>query len=237
MTSAAGVVGPSGSLGLKVYRAPRSHVGRGPGGHGTDRRFWAMVWDAIPRPGLGRAVNVWRMRNQVHFWRGAWRIALAKLFRMPVHYGVLYLRVIRANGLVEDLGLAGLRLVTDNGMGFEVDAFQNSVELENMKYHGIGTGSTAEAATDSALVTELTTQYNPDNTRATGSTTEASQKVYRTVGTNTVDASAAIQEHGIFSQAATGGGVLLDRTVFSTVNLGNGDSLQTTYDLTFNSGG
>ena len=81
-------------------------------------------------------------------------------------------------------------------------------------------------------------QYTPDSTRATGTTTEgASANVYRTVGTNTVDASVAITEHGIFSQAATGGGTLLDRSLFSAVNLASGDSLQSTYDATFSAGG
>lgn len=55
--------------------------------------------------------------------------------------------------------------------------------------------------------------------------------------TLTPSAPVAITEHGIFSQAATGGGVLLDRSVFSVVNLASGDSLQATYDLTFAAGG
>ena len=48
----------------------------------------------------------------------------------------------------------------------------------------------------------------------------------------TFDATAAIVEHGIFSQAATGGGTLLDRSVFSAINVASGDSIQFTYDLT-----
>jgi len=139
-------------------------------------------------------------------------------------------------GLITDYGVLSTRLVTNNGAGFIVDAFQNLVELETMKFHGIGTTNTAEAAGDSALAAELSTVYNPDNTRATGTTTEQSAQVYETVGTNTVDGSAAVVEHGIFSQAATGGGTLLDRSVFSTINLASADSLQTTYRLTVNSG-
>jgi len=131
-----------------------------------------------------------------------------------------------------------LRVITTTGAGFLVDAWQNTVELEIQKYHGIGTGTNAEAVGDTALQTELTTQYNPDNTRATGSLTEGgSGNIFRTVGTNTVDASAAVTEHGILSQAATGGGVLIDRSVFSVVNLANGDSLQSTYDFTAATGG
>lgn len=140
--------------------------------------------------------------------------------------------------LTEDYGVVSTKVVTTAGVGFIVDAFQNLLELEIMKYHGLGTNNTAEASGDTALGAELTTAYNPDNTRATGSLTEgASANIFRTVGTNTVDGSAAVVEHGIFSQSATGGGTLLDRSVFSVVNLSSGDALQSTYDLTLNAGG
>lgn len=136
------------------------------------------------------------------------------------------------------LGLASFRVVTTVGVNFIVDAFQNSVELENLKFHGIGTGSTAEAVGDTALVTELTTEYT-GNVRATGTTTEgASANIYRTVATNTLDGTpgAALREHGIFDQAATGGGTLLDRTVYAAITLSSGDSLQSTYDHTQTAG-
>lgn len=161
-------------------------------------------------------------------------------------------RVIRGLGLVqagimpaeylrfEDYGVVSRKVVTDTGVGFIVDAFQNSVEMENMKFHGIGTGGTAEAASQTALVTELTTEYNPNSTRATGTTTEAAANIYQTVATNTIDSGTpAITEHGIFTQAATGGGVMLDRSLFSAINLvgANGDGLQTDYRFTITSGG
>lgn len=149
----------------------------------------------------------------------------------------LALSVIRRNGHREDLGVVSRKVVTDAGVAFIVDAFQNLTEIENFKYHGLGTGTTAEAAAQTALVTESTTALNPDSTRATGSTTENAANVYRTVGTLTFDAAAAITEHGIFSQAAVPGGVLLDRSVFAAVNVASGDSIQSTYDLTLTSGG
>ena len=46
------------------------------------------------------------------------------------------------------------------------------------------------------------------------------------------DATAAITEWGLFSQAATGGGVLWSRIVFAALNVASGDSIQFTYDLT-----
>ena len=138
----------------------------------------------------------------------------------------------------EDHGVVSRRVVTTVGAGFIVDAFQNLTEIENMKFHGLGTGVAAEAVGDTALGTELTTQYNPDNTRATGSTTEAAQTIYQTVATNTLDSgSPAVTEHGVFSAAT--GGVLLDRSVFAAINLNgaNGDGLQSDYRFTITAGG
>jgi len=124
-------------------------------------------------------------------------------------------------------------VVTTVGKGFLVDAWQNIVEMEIMKYHGVGTGTNAAAAGDTALQTEITTQINPDSTRATGSLTEgASGNIFRTVGTVSFDGSAAVTEWGLFSQAATGGGTMFSRIVFSAINVSNGDSIQFTYDLT-----
>lgn len=222
------VIASTGTLGVEIVR----HI------PDTRSHLWSNIWRlALPHRGLPREVNLWRLRNLIKLWHGLWRVFFAWLLHIPTHFGALYIDVLRADGRRVRLGLASLRVVTDTGVGFLVDAFQNLVELENMKFHGIGTGTNSEAAANTTLQTELTTQYNPDSTRATGSTTETTANVYRTVGTNTVDASASITEHGVFSQAATGGGVLLDRSVFSAVILGSGDSLQTTYDFTLTSGG
>ncbi len=124
-------------------------------------------------------------------------------------------------------------LIVTAGKNYLVAAWQNSVELENLKFHGVGTGTNAAAAGDTALQTESTTIINPDSTRATGSLTEgASANIFRTVGTVSFDGSGAITEWGLFSQAATGGGTLWSRVVFSAINVANGDSIQFTYDVT-----
>lgn len=104
--------------------------------------------------------------------------------------------------------------------------------VQNFKYHGIGTSATAAAETDTGCLTELTTQYNPDNTRATGSQTNNGANIYRTVGTNTVDAGVSIEEFCLLDQAGTGGGNIWTRIITGTIALSSGDSLQTTYDLT-----
>lgn len=172
------------------------------------------------------------------------RIAAKGLYRGLVHglgvIGVskLHASIIRADGSVEHLGLISTRLVTDNGVAFIVDDWDNSAtDITNLNYHGVGTGTNAENATDSALQTESTTVLNPDSTRATGTKSQPTAPQIRSVGTVTFDGSATITEHGIFSQAATGGGTLWDRSVFAGIGVASGDSIQFTYTLTLSSGG
>lgn len=226
----------TGSIAMSGKRS--FSVNRGGGDNTPEKRgFIEVLKQGLPTT-KSRETNLYRWKNLINLWRGFWRIMAAKIVGVQHTYGAVYAKVIRANGEVLDLGLISLRVVTDTGVGFIVDAFQNLVELENMKFHGFGTGGTAEAASQTALVTELTTQYATDNVRPTGSTTEgAGANIYRTVATLSPDATVAITEHGVFSQAAVAGGVMVDRSLFSVINLVSGDSLQTTYDLTFPSAG
>lgn len=184
----------------------------------------------------------WRVRNALR-WTYIWgviTVAAAKLFTkvtgVPTITSQLAVKVNRGQGWV-DYGVVSRRVVTDAGVAFIVDAWQNTVELENMKYHGVGTGTTAEAANQTALITESTTALNPDSTRATGTQTEPATHQLKSAGTVTFDASAAITEHGLFSASATGTGVLFDRSVFSAINVASADSISFEYTVTFTSGG
>lgn len=203
----------------------------------TLRQIMAL---ALPNT-ASEEINRYRRENLANVWRGFKDLVKARMLNVPIIDGKLFAKVIRGDGSSLNLGLISTRVVTTAGVGFIVDAFQNLVELENMKYHGFGTGTGNEASGDTALGTEFTTEYATDNTRPTGTTTEgASANIYRTVGVFTPNSGGvlAVTEHGIFSQAATGGGVLFDRSKFSAVNLdsGNGDSLQVTYEATFPAG-
>jgi hypothetical protein len=152
--------------------------------------------------------------------------------------GRLHATVIRADGTIEHLGLLCTKVVTDAGVNYIRDDWNSGSNIiDNLNFHGCGTGNTAEAAGDTALVTESTTALNPDSTRATGTKSVPGTGQMRSVGTATFDAGASIVEHGIFSQAATGGGTLLDRSVFSVITVASGDSIQFTYTLTLSSGG
>lgn len=187
---------------------------------------------------------VWRVRNTLRlgYIKGwlAYHVMrhIARAFGLLTGIATLEARLIRANGEVINYGVLSYRVVTDAGVAYIVDDWDGGANIiDNFNYHGVGTGTNAEAAGDTALQTESTTVLNPDSTRATGTKSQPAANQMRTVGTVTFDGSAAITEHGIFTQAATGGGTLLDRSVFSAINVGNGDSIQFTYTLTLSSGG
>lgn len=206
-----------------------------------------LLRHSVPRTGV-KEIDDYRTRNVRNVLRGLPAIAVARAVKAPTFCGVVdakvfrgaewddFGRLIHAREILH-YGIISCRVVTTVGVQFIVDAFQNSVELENMKYHAFGTGSNAEAVGNTALHTELTTEYAVNNTRPTGSLTEgASANIFRTVGTLSPDATVAITEHGIFDQASNAGGVLLDKSLFSEINLVSGDSLQITYDLTIAAG-
>lgn len=96
------------------------------------------------------------------------------------------------------------------------------------KFIGIGTGNTAEAATQTALVTEV-------ESRATGTqtqqTTSVTNDTYQAVGTITATGSRAVVESGVFDASTTGN--MLVRGVFSVINLATSDSIQVTWKLQF----
>jgi len=206
--------------------------------HGTN---WAKRNRRLA-PVSARLRAFWQDENAEHFERSLEAQRAAEQARRGgamSAVGHLWLTRVDRRGQQWDLGLAGCRVVTTAGVNFIVDAFQGIVEPENMKYHGVGTGAGAEAIGNTALTTELTTQYQVSNTRPTGSLGElaGNANVFETTATITVSSAVAITEHGIFSQAAVGGGVLLDKTLFAAVNLASGESLQAQYDLTFTAGG
>jgi hypothetical protein len=139
--------------------------------------------------------------------------------------------------LVIDYGVVSRRVISDAGAASVVNAFRNTFELEQFNFHALGTGVTAEAAAQTALVTELTTQYSTDNVRPTGTQSAPAGNQYQSVATITVDANVSITEHGLMSQAAVPGGTLWDRSVFTALALNSGDSIIATYIATITSGG
>lgn len=130
--------------------------------------------------------------------------------------------------VVKDYGVISRRVVTTAGITALANALQNTFEPELFNFHASGTGGTAEAIGDTALVTEV-------ETRVTGTQSSPSAGVYRTVATVSYTATRTITEHGIFSASTVG--TLLDRSLFTGIPVISGDSIQFTYNFTYTAGG
>jgi hypothetical protein len=175
-----------------------------------------------------------RIRNR---WRLAWlkarqdaAIKMAGLAGVMTLQAELSLRVFRNDGTIEDLGVVSRKSVTDAFVAFLVDQLQTeSSEFGDFKYHDMGDDDTAEADGDTALISSV-------ENRVSGTQVEgATANIYKSVGTIAATAGRAIVEHGLFSQSS--GGTLMDRSVFSVVNLDSGESIEFTYQLTNAAGG
>lgn len=136
--------------------------------------------------------------------------------------------LIKADGTRINKGVLSRRVVTNVGVQFLRDCFTNTSEPENINFHDSGTGSVAENVTDTTI-----TAAGPARVSGTQSTPASNQ--YRTVATIAYTSTLAITEHGLFT--ASTAGTLWDRSVFTAINVVNGDSIQFTYTLTINAGG
>lgn len=178
----------------------------------------------------------WRVSNVLRWeyikgWLATFVLApIANKFGIMTALGKLEAVLIKADGRKVNYGVLGYRVVTTAFVSFVVDQLQTESSLfGDFKYHDSGVGTTAENVTDTAMET------TDGESRATGTQTESAATAYRSVGTISYTTTKAITEHGLFNDATTG--TLMDRTVFSAVNVVNGDSIQFTYTLTVSAGG
>jgi len=98
---------------------------------------------------------------------------------------------------------------------------------------GWGTGTTAAAVTDTALVTEAAPTTSGGRTVGTESRTTITNTNdnYQVVGTVTAGSTLAITEAGLFDAVSAGN--LLIRSVFTAINVVSGDSIAFTFGLKF----
>jgi len=146
--------------------------------------------------------------------------------------GLLYVKVFDPDGgLVEDKGLVSDRVITDDFAEYYIDCLQGTeTGIADFKYHDSGTGITAEAETDSALVIPT------GIARVTGSQIEgANAKTYRTLAIITYDGAYDITEWGLFNAASAG--TMMDRAVITSIPVVLNYQLQFTYDHVAVSGG
>lgn len=113
-------------------------------------------------------------------------------------------------------------LVVDSGKDYVASRMKDTSKTA-MSHMAIGTGSTAAAAAQTALVTESARQA------LTSTTVTDNDVVYvATFGAGT--GTGAITEAGLFN--ASSAGDMLCRTVFSVVNKGASDSMTITWTVT-----
>jgi len=144
--------------------------------------------------------------------------------------GKLEAVVTKRDGTKINYGVLSRRVVTNAFVAFVVDQLQTETSVfGDFKYHDSGVGTTAENAADTAIET------TDGESRATGTQTESATNAYRSVGTIAYTTTKAITEHGLFNDPTAG--TLMDRSVFSAINVVNGDSIQFTYTLTLTAGG
>jgi len=113
-------------------------------------------------------------------------------------------------------------LVVTTGKNF-VSSRMKDTTKGAMSHMAVGTGTTAAAAGNTTLVTEL-------DRNALTSTTVTNNEIAYVCTWAAGDGTGAITEAGLFN--ASSGGDMLCRTVFSVVNKGSADSMTITWTIT-----
>jgi hypothetical protein len=144
--------------------------------------------------------------------------------------GRLKIQVVAPDGTVKQEQNVN-NLVVDTGKNFIAASMLKTTSNSPaaMTHMAIGTGSTAAAAGDTALGSEVGTRvvFSP--------AASSSSNVVTYIGTflpNNPASSTGIYEAGIFN--ASSGGTMLCRTTFSVVNKDPADTLAITWTITIN---
>jgi hypothetical protein len=136
--------------------------------------------------------------------------------------GSLLVTLKKADGTVETRRKDNL--ILNSGFDFICNAIGLASQPTEMNYTAVGTGTTAAAATQTALVTELLRKA------ATYAHTAGTKVFTLTTTFNAGEATGAITEAGICN--ASTAGIFLDRVVFSVINKGADDVMTTTFQFT-----
>ncbi len=120
-------------------------------------------------------------------------------------------------------------LVTNAGKAGDAARLMASA-VAAFTYIALGIGTTAAAATDTALGSEITTGGLARTTGTVGSkTTTVTNDTATLTNTFTASGSFAVTESGVLNAAS--GGTLLAHQVFSAINVVSGNNLQIEWDI------
>lgn len=120
-------------------------------------------------------------------------------------------------------------LVVNAGLAFIINRMSSDVSGGKalMSHMAVGSGTTAAAAAQTALVTQLGSRETIDTTTIAGSNLE---KIVYVSSFEAGDATGAVTEAGIFNAASSGD--MLCRTVFAVVNKAADDTMSVTWTIT-----
>lgn len=118
-------------------------------------------------------------------------------------------------------------LVVNTGLG-HITSRLLGTSSNVMSHMALGSGTTAAAAGDTALQSQLGSRKALTSSTQSGSNNESIVYVATFIAG---EATGAVTEAGIFNASTSG--TMLCRTVFSVVNKAAGDTLQVTWTVTF----
>ncbi len=144
-------------------------------------------------------------------------------------YGTLSIKHNKVDGSVVDYGIVTCKKITDEYVTYlALMHTTDSTAIGDFKYHISGTGTTAENNDHVELVT-------PIGTARTAGDQTSSTNTYISVAIIAYTDTLAVTEHGLFNTVYTSAqtdGTLMDRHLFSAINVISGDSVTYTYTLT-----
>jgi len=127
----------------------------------------------------------------------------------------------------------GDNLIVDDGLAGIASRLNGDGSEAVFTTFAVGTGTTAAAAGDSALETEITDSGLARAAATVGRETDTATNDTATWDkTWTVTGTKAVTECGIINNVVSGG-TLLGRRVFSAINVANGYTLQLIYKIVF----
>src|SRR3990167_5616100 len=201
-------------------------------GDDMTKRF-GLIWKLTRRPSY--------VLSYIRGWiQTALAQATANTVGIVAATSTLEVVVTRKDGAVEDYGVTSRRVVTDDFVAFIVDALDTAqATFDDFDFGGFGSGSGAEAASDTGLGTEFSTQYATNSVRPTATISQPSASQFRSVTVFSPDESCTVQEFGLFNSATAGAGngTMIDRALTGGQALVSWDSLSCTQTISFTSGG
>ena len=144
--------------------------------------------------------------------------------------GELSAKYLFKDGPIVDYGTISYGKVTNDFAAFLVDALHTeTTDMSEFFYHAAGTDNTAESSGDTALGSEIL--------RSTGSLTETSAQVFKSVATLTFTSSNSVLEHALLNNDTGSAAIMMDRSVYTAIELNSSDQVEYTYELSIQSGG